>query len=791
MSTNELSLVVDTGDPFDIRHFDIHEGLHELFAIEIVAVSNDPAIDFDRIAGRGAQVTLQRDPSAPMRRWHGIVTSIRRVAIEADHLTTYRLTIRPELWLLTQTRNYRVFQHMSEVEIACRILGDWGITPRRELASSYPGRKYRVQYAESDYRFMCRLLEDAGITFNLAEGPAGTELVLTDAPQAAGARARALDFSHAPLGGPFREIATQVELERRVRPGRYTQRDVDYRRQPETPLSASALRGTEVEARLERFHHNYGAFLFCGESDGSTPFADDRGAARTSLQLGTRQVERRLAAKRHDAQRCQFLTTAHDLAPGVVFGFAGYPTPDLGDDVRLLVVAGRLSGEVNGEWRHDVEAVFADHPYHPPLSTPKPRTLGVESATVVGPEDEEIHTDELGRVRVQFHWDREGQRDDASSCWIPVSQPWGGAGFGALSLPRVGQEVLVDFLGADPDRPVIVGRVFTKTQPVPYELPKYKTVTGMRSQSAYRYVMGAADGPAPSPVSDGVVSPLTMPRGSGTPLSFGQLEETLKGETNAWSPNTEAHRWNGSELTFDDRFGREVFYMQAERDMNAVVRNCMHTVVGNSRDATVGTDDHLEVKCDQLVVVGANRCVSVEGEQVHQVTGDIHQQSVNGSQYFDSCEAYESTAKHHKLESGESLTLVVGKSTLFMRPDFVILQSPHLFLNPGEDALTAAIEDGQRPLTPEEAFDAWRDSAPERAKAAIESAYQNGEVPTSDQLRKLIQDNKIANPLDDHTAWEQAAEAFHNQYGHIDGRGVPPWDTALSAPYPKPGGSLP
>ena len=107
----------------------------------------------------------------------------------------------------------------------------------------------------------------------------------------------------------------------------------------------------------------------------------------------------------------------------------------------------------------------------------------VESATVVGPAGEEIHTDEFGRVRVQFHWDREGSRDDKSSCWVPVSQNWGGASFGAVSLPRVGQEVLVDFLGGDPDRPVIMGRVFTATQPVPYELPRFKTMTGFRSET--------------------------------------------------------------------------------------------------------------------------------------------------------------------------------------------------------------------------------------------------------------------------------------------------------------------
>src|SRR6185369_3912641 len=125
----------------------------------------------------------------------------------------------------------------------------------------------------------------------------------------------------------------------------------------------------------------------------------------------------------------------------------------------------------------------AGAPYHPAMKTPKPKTEGVESATVVGPAGQEIHCDEFGRIRVQFHWDREGQFDDNSSIWIHVNQPWGGAGYGASNLPRIGQEVLVDFLGGDPDRPVVVGRVYTALQPTPYTLPANKTQSGRKSNS--------------------------------------------------------------------------------------------------------------------------------------------------------------------------------------------------------------------------------------------------------------------------------------------------------------------
>jgi type VI secretion system secreted protein VgrG len=435
-----------------------------------------------------------------------------------------------------------------------------------------------------------------------------------------------------------------------------------------------------------------------------------------------------------------FETTAHDLAPGVVFRFRGFPSRDLGDDVSLMVVSGRIVGRSEGDWLHEVNAFFADQPYHPPLSTPKPRTFGVESATVVGPEDDEIHTDEFARVRVKFHWDRDGARDERSSCWIPVSQPWGGAGFGAVNIPRVGQEVLIDFLGADPDRPVVVGRVFTKTQPVPYELPKHKTVSGIRSQSAYRYVMGAADGPGggvAAGTSAPVVSPLTMPGGVGTKMGPERIQAALDGAFGAVSPNSETHRWRGSEVTFDDQCGREVFYMQAERNLNIVVKNDMTTVVGNARSTKIGTDDLLEVDSDQLIAVENNRCVTVQGHQVHQVVGDINQQSLEGNQVFDTLESFQSFAKHHLAVSEESLTLQVGRSILHMKPDFVILQTPYLFLNPGDDATQQAIETGERPQTPEEMAEAAREALVQTIMAEITEAYERGEVRNLPQLWEL------------------------------------------------------
>ena len=208
-----------------------------------------------------------------------------------------------------------------------------------------------------------------------------------------------------------------------------------------------------------------------------------------------------------------------DLSPGVVFQITGHPRHELAGDARLLVVRQTIAGELQGSWSITGEAVLAAEAYRPPIVTPKPRVHGLQSAIVVGPPGEEIHTDEYGRVRVQFHWDREGARDEKSSCFLRVSQGWASRGFGALAIPRIGDEVLVGFFEGDPDQPVIVGRVHNSAARVPYALPVNKTRSTWRSEST--------------------------PGGGGH-----------------------------NEITFEDQKGKELLHLHAERDLERVVKNC-------------------------------------------------------------------------------------------------------------------------------------------------------------------------------------------------------------------------
>ncbi len=424
-----------------------------------------------------------------------------------------------------------------------------------------------MQYGESDFAFLSRMLEDAGISFHFASSDGETRLVLSDAPQASAPRVPAVPFRDQPTVSE-REHVTRVRIGQEVRPGRYTVRDHDARLPASYPLVASAAAPSAgVEGRLEQFHYEPGAFLFGTDQGESTPFADDKGKTRTDEKEGGALVKKRLDARRGGAKICSFVTNAVDLAPGVVIGILDHPRSDLAPGKPQLILASTHEGTSDGEWTHRCEARSADVPHRPPRVTPKPKISGVESATVVGSPGEEIHTDEFGRVRVHFHWDRESAMDDGSSCWIHVSQSWGGAGYGGSNLPRVGQEVLVDFLGGDPDRPVITGRVYTNLQKVPYKLPDNKTQSGWKSNST---------------------------NGTG----------------------------GYNEVMFEDAAGRELLRMQAEKDLHKLVKNDEIVTIGRDRTKLVKNDDTLTVDNDRTKLVKNDEAVTIGNDRTKLVKND-------------------------------------------------------------------------------------------------------------------------------------------------------------------------
>ncbi len=602
--SNDATASVATGDALDVRSFSVQQALNQLFRIELRVVSENLDVDFDQVIGQDASFGLSTHWAS--QKWSGICLEMEQVRVEKGHLATYRVVIVPRAWHLTQRKNYRIFQYESELDIVKKILGEWGIEfEARCNAGSHVVRKFRVQYGESDFTFICRMMEDAGITYLFEQTNGGTRMVLDDEPQSRAITHPMLQFHERP--NPDGTFVTHVAVRSRLRPGAMTLGDLDYRLRSTSQPRVSTTFGLPQEAPLEQFDYEPGAMLYKASGDGGTPSADDRGVARTDTGEGTRKATNRLLGKRNDAKIVSFESNALDLAPGRILTVFDHPHRALASSSPLLVAACTLEGDHDGDWRADVEAVATSVPYRPEPITPKPYVRGLESAVVVGPGGEEIHTDEYGRVRVHFHWDRESRRNETSSCWLPTNQPWAGDSFG--------QEVLVEFLGGDPDRPVVIGRVYTETNPVPDPLPKYKRVTGLFSESSPRMVMGAAGAAGAGTVGS--------PWG-GTPLSAQEINGlvTNAGIHQAPSPTGVNHQWAGSGFKIDDTSQSENLYMQANNDMHWVIRNNWVTVVGNYRSAYIGTDDMISIIGDQRTKIGSDQTIQVGRDQLTKIGGN-------------------------------------------------------------------------------------------------------------------------------------------------------------------------
>jgi len=490
----ELSVASGQRD-LHVRRFSVRESVSNLFSIELLVRTPDHSLDLGSIVGYPAGFRLLpgylhvKDGGA--RAWTGIVSRAEQVAAlqevsGEDGLSTYHIHIVPELWLLGQRRGNRIYQHLSIPDIVDRLLGEWVIEPTWHIERArYPKLEYKVQYGESDYAFLCRLLEEAGIAFTFVTDPArGSTLVFGDRIQSNEPReGEPIPYVDDPNEASEKEWTTHVRLGREVRPGAATFRDYDPRR-PDLALFAKGKPSEGIEGRLEQYHYDAGSFFAeTGKPEG-TPHADDQSFARHDAHHGEELALRVLEAERTGDRLISFGANTFDLAPGVVFSMSRHPHGAITAERRLLVVGASLSGTDTGDFTFSAHAMFADAPYRPARKTPKPRIHGLQSALVVGPAGEEIHTDEFGRVRVQFPWDREGQKNERSSCWIRVNQGWGGMGYGMVTLPRIGHEVLVAFLEGDPDQPVVVGRVYNAAQPAPYKLPQDKTRSTWKSNSS-------------------------------------------------------------------------------------------------------------------------------------------------------------------------------------------------------------------------------------------------------------------------------------------------------------------
>ncbi len=587
-TTNNLKLTFANGnDSLDVRHFSAHESINDLFELSILAISDDPDIDITGLVGKGAIFKLETPNHRalyPTRVWGGVVAHMSQVhAQPPPGQSMYHLMIVPDLWRTTLRVNNRIYEHKDTPTIVREVLFEWKIDVVNKLKDKYALHEYVVQYGETDYDFVSRLLEDAGITYffhqdaDSGKGQAITKLVLTDKPtDKEFERPGILAYAHhtTPRFGADPDYCTTVTLTQRNKPGKFIQRDFNFR----TPLLKSKIEfgsGDPIEDKYEQYDYLPGAFWWDTKKPEKDVADVDNAPNNDEQGEGPKLSRRILEAERRRRILVSFHTNATDLAPGKIVGVnqdsphKNHPRADLAPDKKILLIETHIEGQHNGEWTMTANGVFAAEPYRPERKTPKPRIYGMQSAFVVGPPGQEIYTDEYGRVRVQFHWDREHKYDKASSCWVRVSQNWAGGSFGMMNIPRVGHEVLIGFYEGDPDRPVIMGRVYNETSPVPWTLPDNATKSGWRSNS--------------------------LP--TKTKLGY-------------------------NELSFEDAAGKEEIHLQAENDLSYVVKSTETINIGNSRSAKVGKTEKLDVFKFKASHIGESETIGVGEHFVLSVVTD-------------------------------------------------------------------------------------------------------------------------------------------------------------------------
>ncbi|MFJ4116045.1 type VI secretion system tip protein VgrG [Pseudomonas psychrophila] len=538
---------------FKVLAFKGTEAISSLYAIHIELVSEYPDFDLESLLSQPAFLQFGL-------RGEGIHGHIEEVFVgeAGKRLTRYQLTLVPALYYLQFSHNQRIFQHLTVPQIVAQVLKGHGIQADAYTfhVNTSPEREYCTQYGENDFEFIQRLCSEDGISWHHQHSQDGHLLVFTD------------DQTYFPkLGGtPYLQgsglaadhpVVSQFSMRFSTRTSTTTRRDYDLKR-PSLLLESHFT--AEFSPALEDYR--YPALI-------------------ENEKLGKQIAQQALERHRTDYQLAEGKSDQPTLRSGHFFDLTEHPRTACNDLWLLLSVThtGKqpqaleetITHDVNPEdgftqgYRNTFSAIPWDVFYRPPLVM-RQSVLVSQTARVTGPVGEEIFCDEYGRVKVEFHWDRAELGSDKSSCWLRVSSSWAGEGFGAVTIPRIGMEVVVTYLEGNPDLPLITGCVPNKVMPVPYPLPAHKTKTVLRSHS--------------SPASGGY-----------------------------------------NELSIEDRAGQELIYLRAQRDMEQVILNDVDTKVGNDRREQVTRDSHSLISNDRFEQVDNNSSSLIKGDELHTTQG--------------------------------------------------------------------------------------------------------------------------------------------------------------------------
>ncbi|SUB52171.1 type VI secretion system tip protein TssI/VgrG [Pasteurella testudinis] len=456
---------------FQVLEFAHQERYNSLYELDVLVTSKEAALDLSAVLDNRASFKIWTNGEV-QRQIHGMVTAVEQ-GDSGFHQSYYRLQLAPDMWRMRLRRNSRIFQAKTPVDIVEQLLKEHGISQYAfMLRQAHPAREFCVQYQESDFDFVQRLVAEEGIYYYFEQQESGTTLVLSD-------DAQTLDNSKA-LSLPYnlnkgaqlqaQSISTFSRSER-VRPSHVQLKDYTFKNPNWTAQFSQQAQDIQHQRSVYEHYDFPGRFKDSSQGEAFTRY--------------------RLESLRNDAHEGWGKSNSGAIQPGVLLALTAHPNPHL--NTYWQPVAVKYNGQQPqaaeqeaGDGATTLHTEFSFVPRHQtwrPLQQVKPRVDGPQIAMVVGPKGEEIYCDNFGRIRLQFLWDRDGQSDDHSSCWIRVTQPWAGKGWGMLAIPRVGQEVVVDFLDGDPDQPIVTGRTYHATNMPPGALPANKTQMHLDSQT--------------------------------------------------------------------------------------------------------------------------------------------------------------------------------------------------------------------------------------------------------------------------------------------------------------------
>jgi len=555
------------------------EALSELYALVLELACDDLSADPDELLGDTCEVSLVRETHE--RKWNGLVHRVERRGVAQGHLIC-RAHIAPALYGLSKRVDSFIFQDMTVPQIVAIVLAEGLSRYGREvdlagLTATYPTREYCAQYRETDLEFVLRLLADEGITFWFDHTGAAEVMKLVDSANGYG-EVSTMDGAALRVSGPEAGTAAverlrHFELTHGLESTSAVVRDFDWTR----PRMGIPGDGLSSEARgVDPRGHDRETY----EYPGPVTIGDYRAPTYTAENSAVQAALRR---ERYVSQERRFSGDGEVIgfSPGNRFEVEGHMVAAF-DEKYLLTRCehyGHAPEELTPDvapadaqrerYRNTFECLQTDVVFRPTRSVRKPVIAGTQTATVVGPSGEEIHTDEHGRIKVQFHWDRVGTRDQNSSLWIRCAQAWAGSGWGFVFVPRIGMEVVVTFLEGNPDRPLVTGCVYNGENTPSYTLPDDKTRSWIRTNS--------------SPTSGGY-----------------------------------------NELRFEDLAGSEEVYLRAQKDFNELVRNNHTTTVNANQTNTVHGAQTETVDRDQTVTVHQNRSTTIDGNDFLHVKGQHH-----------------------------------------------------------------------------------------------------------------------------------------------------------------------